>query len=95
MEIHLISVEIGVVRVTIGIVHMNRPFFAQDADFMGHHTRLVESRLAIDEEVITCNTLKDLEEIGYTGDTMTMNLLHSEDLVISLGFLQHLRDGHS
>lgn len=48
VKIHLIAIEVSVVSTAVGIVHADSLLFGQDASDMGHDTRLVEGRLAID-----------------------------------------------
>lgn len=50
MHIHLVTVEVGIVRVAIGVVHANRFLTAQHFDTVTHHTRFVQRRLTIEND---------------------------------------------
>jgi hypothetical protein len=53
MEIHLVSVKIGVVGVAVGVVHVDCFFLTKHVGLVGHHGWLVEGGLTVDEEVVT------------------------------------------
>ena len=47
MQVHLITIEIGIVCITVGIMHTNSLFFGQDSCNMSHNTRFVQSWLSV------------------------------------------------
>ena len=57
VAVHLVAVEVCVVRVAVGVVHADRLLgrrqVAQDAHPVRHHRRFVEGRLAVHDHKVT------------------------------------------
>lgn len=53
MQIHFITIEIGIVRFTISIMHSNCLFSRKDSSYMTHQRGFVQSRLSVEKEYIT------------------------------------------
>ena len=53
MHVHLVTIEIGVVGVTIGVVHANNPLIGKDTSLVTHDGGFVESWLTVHQDVIT------------------------------------------
>jgi hypothetical protein len=48
MDVHLVSIEVSIVRLTVGIVHSECLFFGQHSSDMSHDRAFMKSRLSVD-----------------------------------------------
>ena len=53
MHVHLITIEIGIVSVTIGVVHANNPLIGKHTSLVTHYRGFMESWLTVHQDVIT------------------------------------------
>lgn len=70
MNVHLVTVKIGVVGVAVSIVHPDCLLFRQDPAPVGHYAGLVEGRLPVDKQGVVIGQMPiddlsaDVEELG-------------------------------
>ena len=50
MDVHLITIKIGIVSVAVSIMHPDRLLLGQNSAPMSHDTWLVKSRLSVDKK---------------------------------------------
>lgn len=53
VQVHLVTVEVGVERGAVGVVHADRALALEHTRAVGHQSRLVEGRLAICQHEVT------------------------------------------
>ena len=92
MDVHLVSVEVGVVRVTVGVVHPDRLLSDEHLCSVTHHTRLVQRRLSVEQQDVsvpemTEDLLVDRSRLGRQSSARGGRLLGDEQLVGDRGSL--------
>ena len=85
MDVHLVTVEIGIVRVTehkqcwqsvfdgspIGVVHSNCLLAKENLDLVRHHTRLMQGRLSIENDNISISDMSVHLFVSWHGSSVS------------------------
>ena len=95
MDVHLITIEVSIVRAAVSIVHPNSLLFLQDLGQVSHHGGFVKRGLSVHEKDVTVakmpvnDLLSDLELIS---DSISLLLRHvlEEDLVTCVFIFDHV-----
>ena len=95
MDVHLITIEVSIVRAAVSIVHPNSLLFLQDLGQVSHHGGLVKRGLSVDKKDVTVakmpvnDLLSDLELVS---DSISLLLRHilEKNLVTSVFILDHV-----
>lgn len=53
MNVHLVTIEIGVVRLAVGVVQSKRFLALQNLGLVRHYTRFVQRRLTVQQEKVS------------------------------------------